>query len=122
MGGRHAELTLDGELRESQPRPPQSPLSQVLGRVSQSTTFLSFISCFIINFMLAGGHSHRAGDSEHVGDQVVDLLPGGVGAGPPAGAEVEVEEARVGQDLQDLIRLPAHLTVVVPLIIFLTIS
>ena len=71
MGGRHAELTLDGELRESQPRPPQSPLSQVLGRVSQSTTFLSFISCFIINFMLAGGHGHRAGNSEHVGDQVV---------------------------------------------------
>ena len=72
--------------------------------------------------MLAGGHGHRAGDSEHVGHQVVDLLPGGVGAGPPAGAEVEVEEARVGQDLEDLVSLPAHLTVVAPLIVLLTIS
>ena len=72
--------------------------------------------------MPAGGHGHRAGNSEHVGDQVVDLLPGGVGAGPPAGAEVEVEVARVGQDPQDLLRLPAHLTVVGRLVVFLTIS
>ena len=89
---------------------------------SQETTFLSFIFLFIIIIRLAGGHGHRAGNSEHVGDQVVDLLPGGVGAGPPAGAQVEVEVARVGEDPQDLIRLPAHLAVVVRLVIFLAVS
>ena len=53
---------------------------------------------------------------------MVDLLPGGVGAGPPAGAQVEVEVARVGEDPQDLIRLPAHLAVIVRLVIFLAVS
>ena len=111
--------TPDGELRQSQP--PQSALSRVPCGVNNKEVFLSFIfSRFIIIIILAGGHGHRAGNSEHVGDQVVDLLPGGVGAGAPAGAQVEVQEARVGQDLQDLIRLPSHLTVVVRLIIFLT--
>ena len=53
---------------------------------------------------------------------MVDLLPGGVGAGPPAGADVEVEVARVGHDPQDLTRLPAHLAVVRRLVILLAIS
>lgn len=53
---------------------------------------------------------------------MVDLLPGGVGAGPPAGADVEVEVARVGHDPQDLPRLPGHLAVVQSLVIFLQIS